>query len=677
MAEPAGGAVTAMPGPGDDAPAPLAPPAARRPLRILVLAPQPFFQDRGTPIATRALLEALAARGHALELLTFHEGEDVAIAGLTIHRIPAIPGVRGIRPGFSLQKLMCDALLAMKCFALLASGRFQLVHALEESAFIALVARRIFGVPYVYDMDSSLAQQMEEKYPSLRPVRAALEAFEGVAVRQSLAVVAVCPALRDVAHGHAPGASVRVIEDFSLIDGAAPAAESLAATIGRDGPIVLYVGNLEAYQGIDLLLEAFAHARARAPRAEVVVIGGHEADIARYRERCRALGIAENVHFLGPRPLAALGGLLRQAEIVVSPRTQGRNTPMKVYSYLDSGRPLLATRLPTHTQVLDDEIAMLAAPEPAAFGSALAALLGDADLRRRLADAARARVAAEWSRPAFRRKVDAFYGGVEERLLPEPWPLRLFRRSVMKQEKWRRIAALLPPGLENMRCLDVGADNGVISLLLRRAGGTWTSVDLDETTVEAIRTLVGERVERIDGGRTRFADGAFDQIVIVDFLEHIEDDRAFAAELARLLAPGGTLIVNVPHLRPGSLMNRLRHAVGLTDELHGHVRHGYTLSGLRDVLGPAFAFERATTYSRAFSESVDIALNAAYAAKRRGGAAPTRKGTVVTGRDLETLRKEFRLLSLAYPLLWVWTRLDVLLAWRPGHLLVTRFRRVA
>src|SRR5262245_14979424 len=386
-------------------------PAASAPMRILVLAPQPFFQDRGTPIAARALLEALAARGYALDVLTFAEGRDVSIPNCTIHRIPALPGMRGIRPGFSLKKLACDAVMAIQCMAMLARGRYQLVHALEESAFIAMVAGWIFRVPYVYDMDSSLAQQMEEKYPSLRPVRAVLEWFERAAVRRSLGVVAVCPALRDVARRHAPGVPVRVIEDFSLLDaGVGPAPESLAATIGRSGPIVLYVGNLEFYQGIDLLIEAFAHAAPSVPGAELVVIGGAADDIARYRARCATLGIGDRVHLLGPRPLAALGGLLRQAAVVVSPRIRGQNTPMKVYSYLDSGRPLLATDLPTHTQVIDGSIAMLAAPEPAPFGEALAALLRDGALRDRLASEARRRVAAEWSPSAFRRKVDAFYG---------------------------------------------------------------------------------------------------------------------------------------------------------------------------------------------------------------------------------------------------------------------------
>jgi SAM-dependent methyltransferase len=259
----------------------------------------------------------------------------------------------------------------------------------------------------------------------------------------------------------------------------------------------------------------------------------------------------------------------------------------------------------------------------------------------------------------------------------EGWALPLFRRSVLKQAKLRRITHLLddPSGRD---CLDVGADNGVISLLLRRLGGRWSSADLDERAVASIGELVGERVYRLDGARTPFPERAFDQVVIVDYLEHIADDRAFARELARIVRPGGGVIINVPHLKPRSLLNRVRHAIGLTDAWHGHLRPGYTLEQLRELLGPDFVIERAETYSRSFSELVDTGLNGLYlAAQRRRGRDPeSAKGTVVTGADLQGRRGQLLLLSLLYPFLWSLARLDVLLWRQPGYKLILRARRL-
>ena len=255
------------------------------------------------------------------------------------------------------------------------------------------------------------------------------------------------------------------------------------------------------------------------------------------------------------------------------------------------------------------------------------------------------------------------------------WALALFRRSVLKQAKFRQIESLLdePAGKTN---LDIGADNGVISFLLRQRGGEWHSADLDDRTVDSIRNLVGQNVHRLEGAHTPFPDQTFDQVVVVDYLEHIRDDETFARELARIVKPAGRVIINVPHLRPGSWLNRLRHAIGLTDEWHGHVRPGYDLSALRTLLGPGFVIERAVTYSRTFSELVDTALNGLYLKMQTKQGPESRKGTVVTQSEVQKYRKQFLLLSTLYPFLWTVSKLDALLWFRPGYKLIVRARRL-
>jgi len=290
---------------------------------------------------------------------------------------------------------------------------------------MALLARRLFGVPYVYDMDSLLAQQMIDKFPPLGRVRRGLEWFERRAVRGSSGVLAVCRSIEEKAREYAPGCLVARLEDVTLLP-PVPASpeerESLAdlaggsGAIGTIGPIVLYVGNLEAYQGIDLLLAGFARAAAQVPGARLVVIGGAPEHIRHYEEVAARAGIGESVRFAGPRPVEKLGDYLGQATVLVSPRTQGTNTPMKVYSYLDSGRPLLATRLPTHTQVLDDEVACLVDPEPEDFARGLALLLTSEPLRERLAGNARALSQREFTPAAFAGKLLAFYEAVAQKI---------------------------------------------------------------------------------------------------------------------------------------------------------------------------------------------------------------------------------------------------------------------
>jgi glycosyltransferase involved in cell wall biosynthesis len=167
-----------------------------------------------------------------------------------------------------------------------------------------------------------------------------------------------------------------------------------------------------------LLLAGFAATARLHADVQLVVIGGRPEHIARYSREAQNLGVADRTHFLGPRPQERLREYLEQAAVLVSPRTTGINTPMKVYSYLDSGRPLAATRLPTHTQVLDDEISALFEPTPAGMSDAVVRLLKDPVYGDGLASRARERVAAEFSPAAFRRKVRKFYGEVEQLLRP-------------------------------------------------------------------------------------------------------------------------------------------------------------------------------------------------------------------------------------------------------------------
>ena len=260
---------------------------------------------------------------------------------------------------------------------------------------------------------------------------------------------------------------------------------------------------------------------------------------------------------------------------------------------------------------------------------------------------------------------------------PGDWSLRLFDRSVLKQAKYRQIVAALGD-TAGKRCLDLGADNGVISYLLRRRGGSWASADLDRVTVDAIRGLVGDDVHQIDGRRLPFADASFDVVVIVDLLEQVEDDAGLVAEIQRVLRPGGLLVVNVPHLKTRSLLRRLRDALGLTDAWHGHLRPGYSRSSLERLLGSGFRIETARTYSGSFSMGIDTALNGGFhALQGRSAGQSAGKGTVVTGDLVAKSRKQFSLLSALYPALWLVARMDRLLFLQEGYMLIVRARRAA
>lgn len=252
------------------------------------------------------------------------------------------------------------------------------------------------------------------------------------------------------------------------------------------------------------------------------------------------------------------------------------------------------------------------------------------------------------------------------------WALHLFSKSVLKQRKLKEITSLLGP-TDHLQCLDIGGDNGVISYMLRKNSGDWKSADLDPVSVESIKHLVQSEVYQIDGFSTPFNQNEFDRVAVVDFLEHIPDDEQFIKELYRIMKPGGVLVVNVPHMKEG-ILRKLRHALGQTDEKHGHLRPGYTLASLMKLFEDKFIMLESKTYSKFFSELIDILVVGIVTILKKEDKAHTKKGLIVTQKDIDHSQAMFQVYSWIYPFIRAFSLLDGLFFFRNGYMLIASAR---
>jgi SAM-dependent methyltransferase len=250
--------------------------------------------------------------------------------------------------------------------------------------------------------------------------------------------------------------------------------------------------------------------------------------------------------------------------------------------------------------------------------------------------------------------------------------LARFRVSVLKQAKWRELSRAAGE-VRGTRALDLGTDNGVISWLFRQEGGEWDSAELAPHAVLAISRTIGEPVSQIEGSRLPYADASYDLIVVADMLEHIADDRALLAEIARCLRVGGRAVLNVPRLKPSGLLHPVRRALGLTDEWHGHLHSGYDAETLRALLPPGLALRETREYVRFFSYALDTALNAASGRANPATTMRTAKGTIpLNSRDLSSPGIAVR---LAYPLMRAFAALDALLPFTHGYMMLATLER--
>jgi glycosyltransferase involved in cell wall biosynthesis len=378
-------------------------------VRILMIAPEPFFEPRGTPFSEFHRIRALTALGHRVDLVTYPFGEDVSIAGLRVFRALRPPFMHRVKIGPSLAKVPLDALLTLTAVrrALFARPRYDAVHSHEEGGLIGVALAAVLGVPHLYDMHSSLPQQLTNfAFSGSRLMRRVFLAIERLMIRRSRVVIVICPTLGDTVREIDPHARIVLIENAPGSPDEEATPEQAAAVrrqfaLTPSTPLVLYTGTFEAYQGLDLLFEAMALVRAARPDARLLLAGGQPDQVARAREAARAAGIEAETIFAGERPASEIPAYLLASDVLVSPRSRGTNTPLKIYQYLRSGRPIVATRLLTHTQVLSDETAVLTDASPAAFAAGILDALNEPVRAAGLGQAARHLAETKYSYEAY------------------------------------------------------------------------------------------------------------------------------------------------------------------------------------------------------------------------------------------------------------------------------------
>ena len=247
-----------------------------------------------------------------------------------------------------------------------------------------------------------------------------------------------------------------------------------------------------------------------------------------------------------------------------------------------------------------------------------------------------------------------------------PWQIDMFRRSIKKQQKLSALLKLVGP-VNGLKCLLVtcGDNNGALNWHFRNHGGGWTWADVSGENVDQITGLLGEQVHAPPPDSLPFPTDHFDVVVSIDVLEHLPHDQPFLVELRRVLKQDGRAIVTVPNGDPGLLANRIKWRAGMSPEVYGHYRAGYTLAELSAALTQAGLTPTDTGgYSRFFTEMVELLINFGYVkvlSKKRGGTKPGQIAPLSSG-ELKKHGLIYRVYSVVYPISHAFSKLDLLLS---------------
>ena len=379
-------------------------------MKALVIAPQPFFTCRGTPLSVYYRTLITAELGVSVDLLTYGEGEDVDIAGVNIIRIPRFKFLGPVKIGPSGLKLFLDIFIFWRTVGLLITNRYDFVHAHEEAVFFCWLLKPIFRFKLIYDMHSSLPEQLSNFNFTQSKLLIGLFAWlEKQCLEVAEVTITICPSLYNYARKIAPPQRFVTLIENSIFEeirfARSQVLEKRFDRFLKDKRLVVYAGTLERYQGIELLISGFKRVMESDRELFLLIVGGTPDQVEHYQQLAEDYGITQRCQFMGKVSPQSAKYYADMATVQVSTRIDGTNTPLKIYDQIARNVPLVATNIYSHTQVLDETVAFLVEPTPEGIARGITAASADDSEPKKRAARARQLYERRYSRRVYKEKM--------------------------------------------------------------------------------------------------------------------------------------------------------------------------------------------------------------------------------------------------------------------------------
>lgn len=371
-------------------------------LHVLVVAPTPFFADRGCHVRIFEEIRAIQARGCRVTVCTYPIGRDVD--GIVTRRSLRIPWYDQLSAGPSLHKFYVDPLLAWTVLRSCRRDRPDVIHAhLHEGIAVGWPAARAFRLPLVADLQGSLTGELLQHgfFRTGSALHRFFERLERALLRLPSAFILSSPgAVRGfVEEIEALAVPVRTVVDRVDTSVFQPASsdERLRARLQlpEDEKVVGFLGVLDEYQGTGVLLRAARLVLQQRGDVRFLVMG--YPNVERYRRMAADLGIAERVTFTGRIPYGQARDYLCACDVGVSAKQAITEANGKLLNYMAVGIPVVATDTPVNREILGEDGLYAEVDDPGSLAEALLGALGDEEHSRLRGERLRRRAVAELS----------------------------------------------------------------------------------------------------------------------------------------------------------------------------------------------------------------------------------------------------------------------------------------
>jgi SAM-dependent methyltransferase len=262
-----------------------------------------------------------------------------------------------------------------------------------------------------------------------------------------------------------------------------------------------------------------------------------------------------------------------------------------------------------------------------------------------------------------------------------PWQLQMYAKSLKKRQKVELLMRLLGP-TSGKQCLLVSGhdNNGAMNYHFRAAGGKWSWGQVYPQGIAEMAEFLGDPVAHVDINRFPYPDSTFDVVIIIDVHEHFPDVGGLNREIRRVLAPGGLAIITTPNGDTRLPVAALKRLIGMGPATYGHVVQGYRVRELEEMFRSVGMRPLASGgYSRFFTELAELVINFGYVKvlARKKEHPPVMEGTIAptSRKELEAVRKEYRMYSLIYPFMYLFSLLDRLIPGKGGYAVAVSARK--
>lgn len=327
-------------------------------LRVLMIAPTPYFADRGCHVRIYEEARALTKLGHEVCIVTYHLGRDMP--GVRVVRTPAVPWYNKLEAGPSWHKPYLDALLLWKALAEARSFRPHLIHAhLHEGALIGSVLKRLLRIPLLFDYQGSLSGESLNHgfFRATSPLLTLFKGLEGFIDRRADLIITSSDKGRQELisdWGIAPEKVVNLIDgvDTEIFRPYSRSEARRELGISEDVKLVVYLGLFNRYQGVDLLLDAIAIVKGKAPDVRFLLMGFPDGE---YRKKAREIGIDDVITFTGRVSYDRAPFFLCAGDLAVSPKLAQTEANGKLFNYMACGLPTVVFDNQVNREILGDD----------------------------------------------------------------------------------------------------------------------------------------------------------------------------------------------------------------------------------------------------------------------------------------------------------------------------------